>query len=389
MCSMRLLEYEGKNIFQDFGIPVPERRLISTTGDEIIRAIDEIGLPLVLKAQVPTGGRGKAEGIKVAENRENAENIVGELLGSDLKNYEITSLLAEEKLEIDKEMYCGIVGDRESGVPEVVACSEGGGDIEQIAKESPEKIEFTHIDPLSGFEAYQAKDIIKKLSFPGDVFTEMSRILHKLYRVFDSYDAKLSEINPLVLTKNGELKAADSKIVIDDYSLFRHPEYKEKTGRHIQNPLEREGKEKGLNYVDLDGNIAIMANGAGLAMATMDLVNLEGESPAAFLDTGGGLNRKRMKNALKVLLKKAKSDRKVKVILLNIRLQISPPDAAAHGLLDALEEMDNSEASIIVVLRGRNQYVEKAKEFLKDSEISLFSDVREGVLEAVKIASDD
>lgn len=380
---MRLLEYEGKEIFENSGIPTPKGKVIKST-DQVEEAINEIGLPLVLKVQVPIGGRGKAGGVKIVESEDEAMKMAEELLNKEIKGYEVSSLLAEEELEIDKEMYCGIRSNREEGVPEVIVSSKGGVDIEKIAEESP--VVSKGVDPLSGLEAYQAREIIDEIGVEKEIFSKMSKILHRLYNVYTSFDAKLSEINPLVVTGDGDLVASDSKIVIDDHSLNRHPEYKEKIGQHIQNPLEREGEEKGVNYVDLDGEIAIMANGAGLAMAIMDMINLEGASPAAFLDTGGGLSRERMKNALKIFLKKEKQDEKVKAILLNIWLLISPPDAMVNGLFDAIEEMGEPDSPIILVLQGRGKYVKKGSELLKGSNVELYSNVREGVLEAIKRA---
>ncbi len=380
---MRLLEFEGKNLFQEFDIPVPERIIIKDMKD-VSKAIGEVGLPMVLKAQVPTGGRGKAGGIKITETGEEAEKVVGKLLGSDLKGHKVDILLAEEQLDIEKEMYCGIVGDEEIGTPEIIVSSKGGINIEKIAEKSPDKIERIKVDPRFGLKPFQARNIAKKLGLTKGTFKSFSDVLFKLYRLFESYDAKLTEINPLVETKNGRLIAADSKIVLDDHSLFRHLEFQKKKSRHIENPLEREGSEKGVNYVDLDGSIAVMANGAGLAMALMDLISSEGYSPAAFLDTGGGLSEQRMKDALTLLLKKAERETKVKAILVNIRFMISPPDAMVKGFMDAIEEKKDVDVPIVLVVRGRKRYVEKAKKLLKGSNIDLFTDVKEGVKAATE-----
>jgi len=380
---MRLLEFEGKNLFQEFDIPVPERIVLKDVKD-VSKAIDKIDLPMVLKAQVPTGGRGKAGGIKVVETEEEAEEVVGKLLGSDLKDHKVDLLLAEEQLNIEREIYCGIVGEDEKGTPEIIVSSKGGINIEKIAEKSPEKIERIRVDPRFGLKPYQARNISKKLGLEKSAFKSFSDVLFKLYKVFDTYDAKLSEINPLVETKEGKLIAADSKIVLDDHSLFRHPEFQKKKSRHIENLLEREGSEKGLNYVDLDGSIAVMANGAGLAMALMDLISSEGHSPAAFLDTGGGLSEQRMKDALTLLLKKAKEESKVKAILVNIRFMISPPDAMVKGFIDAIEEKKDVNVPIVLVVRGRKRYVEKAKELLKGSNINLFTDIKEGLKAATE-----
>lgn len=380
---MRLLEFEGKNIFEEFDIPVPNRITIHSVED-VSNAIDNVGLPMVLKAQVPIGGRWKAGGIKIAEREEEVERTTRELLKSELKDHKIDSLLAEEKLDIKKEMYCGIVGDDETGVPEIIISSEGGVNIEKIAEKNPEKIKRAKVDPLSDLEPYQARNLAKKLGLERDTFRYFSDVLFKIYKVFKSYDAKLSEINPLVKTKSGRLVAADSKIVIDDHSLFRHLEFEDKKNRHIKNDLEREANEKGVNYVDLDGSIAVMANGAGLAMALMDLISDRGHSPAAFLDTGGGLSEQRMKDALNILFKKGQKEKKVKAILVNIRFMISPPDAMAKGFQKAMDENEYIDVPVVLVVRGRKDYVKKAKKLLGDSNTDLFTDVEEGVKAAVE-----
>ncbi len=375
---MRLLEFEGKDIFQGSEIRVPERSVIEEEKD-LQKAIDDIGLPMVLKAQVPAGGRGKAGGIKIAETESEAEDAVGELLGTELKGHKVRCLLAEEKLDIEREMYCGIVGDDENAAPEIIISSEGGVDIESIAEESPEKIVRKRVDPMSGLRPYEARNLAKELGLERDAFRSFSDALFKLYGIFEAYDAKLSEINPLVETREGRFIAADSKIVIDDHSLFRHPEFEDKRTRYIENELERQGSEKGVNYVDLDGEIAVMANGAGLAMALMDLISKEGHAPAAFLDTGGGLSEQRMEDSLKLLFDKAERDEKVKAILVNIRFMISPPDAMVKGFMKAMEDRSDVDVPVVLVVRGRKSYVEKAKQLLEGTDINLYTDVEEGV----------
>ncbi len=380
---MRLLEYEGKDIFQEFDITVPERVILKNVKD-IPRAIEKFGFPMVLKAQVPTGGRGKAGGIKVVENEDELERTFRELIGADLKGHQVDTLLAEEHLNIEKEMYCGVVGDDEKGAPEMIISSKGGVDIEKIAEETPEKIVRTGVDPLTGLKPYQARNLVKELGLEKELFRSFSDVIFKLYKIFESLDANLTEINPLVVTEVGELVAADSKLIIDDHSLFRHPEFRDRKSRDIQNPLEKEAEEKGVNYVDLDGSIAVMANGAGLAMALMDLISSEGRSPAAFLDTGGGLSEQRMKDSLKILLKKAAEEKKVRAILVNIRFMISPPDAMVKGFNEAMDERDGLEVPVILVVRGRKRYVREAMKLLEDSDISIYTDVKEGVKAAIE-----
>ncbi len=375
---MRLLEYEGKNIYENFDIPVPEGKVIESI--EGLRGFyQKIGFPIILKSQVPSGGRGKAGGIEIVKNKDEAESTADRLLNSQLKGFEAKSLLVEEAIGIERELYCGVVGDDENGRPEIIVSTKGGVDIERIAEESPESIKRSNVDPYTGLKPFQARNIASEMGLKKDNFRSFSDILHKLYNVFDSYDAKLAEINPLAITSEGNMIAADSKIIIDDHSLYRHPELKEKKSRHIQNPLEKEGEDKGINYVDLDGNIAIMANGAGLAMALMDLISEKGDSPAAFLDTGGGLSEERMKDALTLLIKKAKLDSKVKSILVNIRFMISPPDAMVNGFKKAVMENEDVDVPIVLVVRGRKKYVEKARELTEDSDIEMYTDVEKGV----------
>ncbi len=380
---MRLYEFEGKDIFEKFDIQAPDR-IILNSPEGVPDAVEKVGLPMVLKAQIPVGGRGKAGGIKIVESKKEAKKAARELLGSEIKREKVDTLLAEERLDIESEMYCGIVGDDEKGEPEIIISSEGGVDIERIAEKSPEKIERTKVDPRSGLKPYQARDLAKELGLEKDTFRSFSDVLFQLYEVFESYDAKLSEINPLVKTRGGRLVAADSKIVIDDNSLFRHPEFKKKKDRHIENSLEMEAREKGLNYVDLDGSIAIMANGAGLAMALMDLINSEGGSPAAFLDTGGGLSEEKMKDALTILFKKSEKEKKVRAVLVTIRFMMSTPEAMVSGFLKAIEENKDVKVPVILVVRGRKRYVERTKELLKDSKVNLFTDLEKGVKAAIE-----
>ncbi len=375
--DMRLLEFEGKDIFQEFEINVPERILIEQRKD-LDEAVEKIGFPMVLKAQVPLGGRGKAGGIKIVERESEAEKAVKELLDNEIKGHPVNYLLAEEKLDINREMYCGIVGDDKNGSPEIIISSEGGINIEEIAEKSPEKIKRKRVDPYKGLKPYQCRNLAKELGLEKDGFKAFSEVLFKLYNVFEGCDAKLSEINPLVETNDGKFLATDSKIIMDDHSLFSHPKFEKKKDRHIEDELEREGSEKGVNYVDLDGNIVVMANGAGLAMALMDLINKIGYSPAAFLDTGGGLSEKRMEDSLNLLFKKAHRDEGVKAILATIRFMISPPDAMVKGLKNALQKK-NVDVPLILIVRGRKRYVDSAKDLLRDTDIEIYTDIEQGV----------
>ncbi len=381
---MRLYEYEGKEIFKKFGIPIPKGRLVRIW-EEARQAATEIGEEAVVKSQILAGGRGKAGGIKIAKTPEDAEKIAREILGMELEGYRVNSLLIEEKLDITNEMYMGVTVDDENGVPTAIVSTEGGVEIEEVAKRNSEKIVSRLIDPLFGIRSYEAIDLWRQVGLTGETLTSASRILSQLYSVFASYDARIVEINPLVITREGKMIAADSRCEIDDNSLFRHPEFKDLHIQRIENLWEREGAKVGVNYVNLEGNIAVMANGAGLTMSLLDMIKAGGGSPACFLDTGGGLSKERMKNGVSLLLKKVISDPRIKVILLMVRMMISPPDAVAEGVIEAIKEV-KVKIPVVAVIRGREPYEKRAQELLKDSEISLYSSIEEGIREAIKIA---
>jgi succinyl-CoA synthetase beta subunit len=262
--------------------------------------------------------------------------------------------------------------------------AEGGVEIEEVAKRDPEKIASSLIDPLYGMRGYEAINLIRQIGLTGEALISASRILSRLYNVFTSYDARIAEINPLVMTNEGEMVAGDSRCEIDDNSLFRHPEWQDLRIQRINNLWEREGVRAGVSYADLDGNIALMANGAGVAMALMDIIKDEGGHPACFLDTGGGLTKERMKNGIGLLLRKAKSDPRIKVILVNAVLVLSPADAVAEGIIEAIKEVQ-VEIPIIVILVGKEERRKRAQELLKDSGVKLYPSTEEGIREAIRI----
>ncbi|MFW6041329.1 MAG: ATP-grasp domain-containing protein [Thermoplasmatota archaeon] len=385
---MRLYEHEGKKIFSDFGIKVPKGLVVDNI-DELKQDVNKIGLPCVLKAQVLTGGRGKAGGVKVVESVHEAEIFAEELLSKEIRGYVVNKILIEERIEVDKEIFFSIIGDDEKNKYRIMVSMEGGVDIEELAEESPEKIITFYKSPLKDLEDYESREMLRKVGFRGKTLVETRRVLSKLFKIFTTLDAKVVEINPLVLSKDKEVIALDSKIEIDDNSLDRHPELKKIKDEHLVNELEKEAKEKGINFVDSKGDIAVMANGAGLAMALMDSLNDLGGHPAAFLDTGGGLSERRMKDAMTILFKKAKKDKDVKAILFVFRMMISPPDAMAKGIRHALDEFKDIDIPIIGILRGRDQYVEEGKKLLKDTPLELYPTVKEGTLEALKNARGD
>jgi succinyl-CoA synthetase beta subunit len=381
---MRLYEYEGKEIFKKCGIAVPQGTLVRA-GEEARQAAIKIGKEVIIKSQILTGGRGKAGGIKMAKTPEDAEKIAQEMLGMELEGHKVNSLLVEEKLDIANEMYMGITVDDNNGVPIAIVSAEGGVEIEEVAKRNPEKIASSLIDPLYGMRGYEAISLIRQIGLTGETLISANRTLSRLYNVFTSYDARIAEINPLIMTNEGEMVAGDSRCEIDDNSLFRHPEFQDLRIQRIDNLWEREGVRAGVSYADLDGNIALMANGAGIAMSLMDIIKDEGGHPACFLDTGGGLSKERMKNGVGLLLRKAKSDPRIKAILVNAIMVLSPADAVAEGIIEAINEV-KVEIPIIVILVGKEEQRKRAQELLKDSGVKLYPSVEQGIREAIRIA---
>ena len=381
---MRLYEYEGKEMFKKGGIPVPRGSVVESV-EEARRVASEIGREVAIKAQILTGRRGKAGGIKFAKIPDEAGNIAQGILGVELEGYKVNSLLIEEKLDITNELYMGITIDAENGAPVAMVSAEGGMEIEEVAKRNPEKIASMLINPLYGMRTYEAINLVRQIGLEGIMLTSASRILSQLYNVFAANDARITEINPLVITNEGKMIAADSRCEIDDNSLFKHPGLKDLRIQRIENPWEREGVEGGVNYVDMEGNIAVMANGAGLTMSLLDTIKADGGSPACFLDTGGGLSEERMRNAVSLLLKKARADQRIKVILVMVRMMISPPDAVTQGILGAIGEV-KVKTPVVVVMRGRTPYEKRARELLENSAVSLCPSVEEGIRKAIEIA---
>ena len=381
---MKLYEYEGKEIFVRAGITVPQGALVRTA-DEAWEEAARLDKQVMVKAQILSGGRGLAGGIKVAENAEQARKIAQELLTTKLKKSQVDCLLVEEKLAIANEIYMSITVDRSQGGAAAIVSNEGGVAIEEVAKRNPNKIFSFLINPLYGFRGYEAINLVRQIGLRGKQLTTSARILSRLYQAFISCDARLVEVNPLVITSEGEMVAVDARVEIDDNSLFKHPELQEWHLQRIDNVWEREAINGGVNYVDLEGNIALMANGAGLTMALLDMVKDGGGNPACFLETGGGLSKQRMKNGVRLLLKKARADSRIKVILVMARMMISPPDDVAEGLMEAIKEVEIN-TPVIAVMRGRKPYEKRAKELLKDSGIPIYSDLQEGIRQSIKLA---
>jgi len=365
---MRLFEYEAKEIFRKFGIPVPKGLTVGSP-EEVASATEKIGLPVAIKAQVLVGGRGKAGGVKFADSLEEAVKETEEIINSRVRGHTVKSVLIEEKLDVEHEYYLGVTIDQSSGNPTVMFSTEGGVDVEEIIKEKPESIVSRKISVHRGFFEFEARSMCKQLGLRGSALIKVSGILHRLYKVFDKCDALIAEINPLVMTKNGELYAADAKIEIDDDSLFRQTDVKFEPEARVEDKMKAEAMRIGLSYVRLDGNIGVIGSGAGLTMATIDLIKDSGGKPANFLETGGGINEQLMFNAVKLLLQ----DNRLKALFINLYGGINPMVLAAKGIVKAYKEL-KAHIPILVKLIGNEQ--EKAWKILESAGISVVKSIR-------------
>ncbi|WP_456426988.1 ADP-forming succinate--CoA ligase subunit beta [Desulfurobacterium sp.] len=385
---MKIHEYQAKEIFQKYGLPIP-RGIVAHSAQEAKQAAEELGTPVVVvKAQVHAGGRGKAGGVKLAKSPEEAAEIAAQMIGNRLKTYQnpeglpINVVLIEAGVNIDKEFYVGMTLDREVSRPVLMVSAAGGMEIEEIAKTNPELIIKEHVDPVTGLMPFQARKIAFKIGLTDrkliSQFVKLAMTLSKMY--FD-LDASLIEINPLVLTKEGDLICLDAKIDFDDNALFRHKDILEMEDTTQIDPLELEAKKWNLNYVKLDGNIGCMVNGAGLAMATMDTIKFYGGEPANFLDVGGGATVERVAAAFKLLL----SDENVKAIFVNIFGGIVRCDRIAGGIVEAAKQVQ-LDRPLIVRLEGTN--VELGRKMLEESGLNIIpaKDMADGAQKAVKAA---
>jgi succinyl-CoA synthetase beta subunit len=344
-----LYEYQGKQIFARFGIPVSEGRL-ATTPEEARAAAEELGGPVVVKAQVLTGGRGKAGGVKLADDPADAEAKARDILGLDINGHVVRKLWIEQASDIAKEYYLSITFDRGAKQPLFMLTTEGGVEIEQVADQNPDALARLHMDPLEGFQPYQARRLVygARIDDPGEQ-KQILAIIEKLYDCFVESDAMLTEINPLIVTPEGEVRALDSKFTVDDSALFRHPDIAEMRDVEAADPQERLAREKGVTYVKLDGEVGILGNGAGLSMSTVDVVVVAGGRPANFCDLGGGGDAQGVVDALEVIT----SDKQVRSIFFNIFGGITRGDEVARGILAALDQM-KIELPIVVRLDGTN-----------------------------------
>jgi len=364
---MKIHEYQGKELLRKFGVPVP-RGIVARSPEEAYQAAKELGTEVVVvKAQIHAGGRGKGGGVKLAKSPEEAREIARQMLGMKLVTHqtgpegrEVRVLLIEEGLPIDKEFYLGIVLDRASGRPVFMASEAGGMDIEEVAAKTPEKILKETVDPAVGFRPFQARKLAFGLGIRSELVNQAVKFMQSLYNANEQMDASLMEINPFLLTKDDRLIALDAKVNFDDNALFRHKEFLDLRDLNEEDPLEIEASKYDLNYIKLDGNIACMVNGAGLAMATMDIIKLAGGEPANFLDVGGGASQERVEAAFRILL----ADKNVKAVLINIFGGIVRCDMVARGVVEAAKKL-NIEVPVVVRLEGTN--VEEGQRVIRES----------------------
>src|SRR5437764_14574660 len=345
---MDLLEYQGKQLFARHGVLVPEGRPAASV-DEAVKAADEIGYPCVVKAQVQIGGRGKAGGIKVAQDRDEARAHADAILGMDIRGLTVHEVWIEGASEIASEYYASVIFDRSAKAPLVMLSTKGGMDIEEVAATDPGAIARLHVDPLLGFQDFHGRRLAFEAGVDADVVRSVGAMLAKLYEVFIEEEATLVEVNPLIVTPDREVKALDAKVTLDANALFRHPENAELRDPSAEDPQERMARERGLTYVKLDGDIGILGNGAGLVMSTLDVVAQAGGKPANFLDAGGGSKADAVTSAVEVIL----SDPKVKAVLFNIFGGITRCDEVARGLIEAFKQLD-PQVPFVVRLDGTN-----------------------------------
>ncbi|HEY7412433.1 MAG TPA: ADP-forming succinate--CoA ligase subunit beta [Vicinamibacteria bacterium] len=366
---MKVHEYQGKALLAGFGVPVPRGAVAYSVAEAVANA-KQLGFPAVVKAQIHAGGRGKAGGIKLARSEDQAEEHAKALLGATLRTHQtgpegrvVRRLLVEEGLDLEgaREMYLAVIVDRASGQPVFMASAQGGMDIEEVAARDPKAILKEGVDPVAGFQPFQARKLAFGLGIPPALLPKAVAFMQTLYRAFEALDASLLEVNPFLQTRAGDLIALDAKLNLDDNALYRHPELKELRDFDEEDPLEVEASKHGLNYIKLEGgSVGCMVNGAGLAMATMDIIKLAGGAPANFLDVGGGANAEQIRNAFRILL----GDKDVKAVLINIFGGILRCDVLAEGVIAAVKEL-KVEDPVVVRMKGNNE--EKGRQMLKAS----------------------
>ena len=384
---MKIHEYQAKEILREFGVPIP-RGGVASTKEEARKIAEELGGTVVVKAQIHAGGRGKGGGVKLAANASEAEEYAGNILGMNLVTHqtgpegkEVQKVLIEEGVDIAQELYFGIVLDRVTGQLVLMASREGGVEIEKVAAENPDAIIKEHIDPSVGIQPFQLRKLAFGLDLKGEVFKEATRFFSKLLNVYEENDSSLLEINPLVITGDDKVIALDAKMNFDDNALFKHKNISEMRDLTEEDPFEVEASKYDLNYIKLDGNIGCMVNGAGLAMATMDIIKLSGGEPANFLDVGGAASVSTVENGFKILM----SDKAIKAVLINIFGGIVRCDVVASGVVEAAKNVD-IHVPLVVRLEGTN--AEEGREILKNSsiDINVASSLAQGARKVVELA---
>ncbi len=384
---MKIHEYQAKAILAEAGVPIPRGRVAASPAEA--RAVaQELGGPVVVKAQIHAGGRGKGGGVKPAQSPDDAERVASQILGMMLRTHQtrpegqpVKRVLVEEAMAIRRELYLGIVIDRAAGLPVLMASAAGGMDIEEVARTRPDAIMKVRVDPATGIRGFHARKLAFGVGLHGDQVKAAAEFVTRLYTAFEAKDCLLAEINPLVVTEDGRLLALDAKMNFDDSALFRHPEIHALRDLDEESPLEVEASKHSLNYIKLDGSVGCMVNGAGLAMATMDIIKLAGGEPANFLDVGGGASADQIENAFRILI----SDAHVKAVLINIFGGILRCDRLAEGVIKAVRSL---KVTLPIVIRMEGTNVELGQQMLRESGLNFIAaqGMRDAAAKAVRAA---
>lgn len=372
---MKLHEYQAKNLYAKYNIPIPKGR-IATSASEARRLCEELGGKVVVKAQVLVSGRGKAGGVRLVKTPEEAEEVTTSILSMKIKDLPVRKVLVDEAISISKEIYLGITNDRAAQKPVLIACGAGGVDIEEVAQKTPGKIAKMEVDSLLGLRDYQIRDIALSIDMPRQFWRPFGEIIYALWRVYTDCDATMAEINPLVITADNHLVALDAKIVLDENALFRHPDLADLRDIDGEDWAETQGRKFGVSFVKMEGDIGCMVNGAGLAMATMDIISHFGGKPANFLDIGGGASSEKVASAIRLIL----ADKNVKAILINVFGGITRCDEVAEGIVRACRDVA-SDVPMVVRLVGTNE--DKARQILSGASLVYADSLVEGAKKAI------
>ncbi len=376
---MKIQEYQAKQIFQKYDIPIP-RGQVALNASFVRQIAEDLDDKVVVKAQVLVGGRGKAGGIRLADNPDEAEDIATEMMGMEINGFPVHKVLVEEAVDIKKELYLSIGIDRMNASPVIIASEYGGIDIEDAAEEAPEKIARILIDPMVGLCDFQIRGLAVSIDLPRKHWKKFAQIANALWQIYQNDDASLVEINPLVISEQNGLMALDGKMTIDENALFRHPELADLRDLDMENPIEIEAQKYGITYVHMTGNIGCLVNGAGLAMATMDILKLKGGEPANFLDIGGGAGAEKVSSALRILL----SDPQVKAVLINIFGGITRCDEIARGITAALTEQKKVKVPLVIRLVGTN--AEEGYKILEKQKLPIAHSLVEAAEKAISLS---